>query len=131
MREGNPVAGQAAPGPGRRRLRLASPSTVLVLGGLVLALLAAAWPFAGLAHLKVNAGTDGSPWWSVIPFGVVGFVVAWRKPGNLLGWCLVGGTVAAALSEDGSLYAVPTPGIPPPGRPRGTGSMSRAVCGGR
>jgi hypothetical protein len=106
MREGNPVAGQAAPGAGRRRLRLASQSTVLVLGGLVLALLAAAWPLAGLAHLKVNAGTDGSPWWSVIPFGVVGFVVAWRKPGNLLGWCLVGGTVAAALSEDGSLYAV-------------------------
>jgi len=101
MREGNPAAGY-----GRRRLRMAAQAIVLVLGGLVLALLAAAWPFAGLAHLDVNAGADGSPWWSVIPFGVVGFVVAWRKPGNPLGWCLVGGTVAGALSEDGSLYAV-------------------------
>jgi hypothetical protein len=106
MREGNPVAGEAAAGPARSRLRLASQPTVLVLGGLVLALLAAAWPLAGLAHLNVNVGTDGSPWWSAIPFGVVGFVVAWRKPGNPLGWCLVGGTVAGALSEDGSLYAV-------------------------
>ena len=93
-------------GYGRRRWRLASQATVLVLGGLVLAMLAAAGPFAGLARQNVNAGTDGSPWWSVIPFGVVGFLVAWRKPRNPLGWCLVGGTVAGALSEDGSLYAV-------------------------
>ena len=93
-------------GYGRRHWRLASQATLLILGGLVLAMLAAAGPFAGLARQNVNAGTDGSPWWSVIPFGVVGFVVAWRKPGNPLGWCLVGGTVAGALSEDGSLYAV-------------------------
>jgi hypothetical protein len=101
MREGNLVAGY-----GRRHLGLAAQATVLVLGGLVLAMFAADWPFADLAHQNVNAGTDGSPWWSVIPFGVVGFVVAWRKPGNPLGWCLVGGTVAGALSEHGSLYAV-------------------------
>ena len=40
------------------------------------------------------------------PFGVVGFVVAWRKPRNPLGWCLLGIAVAAVFSDDGSLYAI-------------------------
>jgi hypothetical protein len=55
MREGSPVAGA-----GHRRIRLASPVTALVLGGVLLALLAAAWPFAGLAHLSVNGSTGGA-----------------------------------------------------------------------
>jgi hypothetical protein len=101
MREGSPVAGA-----GHRRIRLASPATALVLGGVLLALLAAAWPFAGLAHLSVNGSTGGAQWWTFTPFGVVGFVVAWRKPGNPLGWCLLGLAVAGALSEDGSFYAI-------------------------
>jgi hypothetical protein len=101
MREGNPVAGA-----GHRRFRLASPATALVLGGLLLALVAAGWPFAGLAHLGVNTSTGGPPWWTFTPFGVVGFVVAWRKPGNPLGWCLLGLSVAGALSGDGSFYAI-------------------------
>src|SRR5580704_13389637 len=93
MREGNPVAGAE-----HRRFQLASSATALVL--------AAGWPFAGLAHLGVNASTGGSPWWTFTPFGVVGFVLAWRKPGNPLGWCLLGLGVAGALSEDGSFYAI-------------------------
>jgi len=32
--------------------------------------------------------------------------VAWRKPRNPLGWCLLGLAVAGAFSEDGSLYAI-------------------------
>jgi hypothetical protein len=116
MREGNPAAGQAAPGgPARRvqrsggparRVRLASPATALVVGCVTLALVAAEWPFASLAHLSVNATTGGPQWWDFAPFGVVGFVVAWRKPRNPLGWCLLGLTVAGALSDDGSLYAI-------------------------
>ncbi|HYB16383.1 MAG TPA: hypothetical protein VEF71_13055 [Streptosporangiaceae bacterium] len=90
-----------------RRFWLASPATVLVvLGGLVLALIAAEWPLAGLARVSVNAITGGAPWWVFAPFGVVGFVIAWRRPGNALGWCLVGVAVAGALSDDGSLYAI-------------------------
>ena len=106
MREGNPAAGPAAPGRPARRLRLASPATALVLGGLLVALVAVEWPFASLAHLNVNSSTGGTQWWTFAPFGVVGFVVAWRKPGNPLGWCLLGLAVAAALSEAGSLYAI-------------------------
>jgi hypothetical protein len=90
-----------------RRFWLASPAVVLaVLGGFVLALIAAGWPLAGLARLSVTASTGGPPLWEFAPFGVVGFVIAWRKPGNALGWCLVGATVAGALSDDGSFYAI-------------------------
>jgi hypothetical protein len=106
MREGNPAAGPAVPGRPARRFRLASPATALVVGCLMLALFAAEWPFAGLAHLSVNASTGSPQWWTFILFGVVGFVVAWRKPRNPLGWCLLGLTVAGALSDDGSLYAI-------------------------
>jgi hypothetical protein len=89
------------------RFRLASSATVLVLGCVVLALVAAQWPLANLAHLSVNTTSTGSPpWWELAPFGVVGFVVAWRKPRNPLGWCLLGLMAAGALSEDGSLYAI-------------------------
>jgi len=100
------VANQAVPGRPARRLRLASPATALVLGCLTLALVAAEWPFAGLAHLGVNSSNQGPQWWTFTPFGVVGFVVAWRKPRNPLGWCLLGLAVAGALSEAGSFYAI-------------------------
>jgi len=106
MREGNPAAGPAVPSRPARRFRLASPATALMLGCLTLVLLAAEWPFSGLAHVSANSSTGGLQWWSFTPFGVVGFVVAWRKPGNPLGWCLLGLAVAGALSEDGSLYAI-------------------------
>jgi hypothetical protein len=105
MREGNP-AGPAVPGRPARRLRLASPATALVLGAVAVALVAAEWPFAGLAHLGVNSSTGSPQWWTFAAFGVVGFVVAWRRPGNPLGWCLLGLAVAGALSEDGSFYAI-------------------------
>ena len=106
MREGNPAAVQAVPARPAHRLRLASPATALVLGAVVVALLAAQWPFAGLAHVGVNSSTGAPTWWTFTPFGVVGLVVAWRKPRNPLGWCLLGLAVAGALSDDGSLYAI-------------------------
>jgi hypothetical protein len=94
-----------AAGPARR-IWLASPAVVLaVLGGFALALIAAVWPLASLARLSVTASTDGPPW-EFAAIGLVGFVIAWRKPGNALGWCLAGSTVATLLSDDGSLYAI-------------------------
>jgi hypothetical protein len=104
MREGNPVPGQAAAAAPRRRLRLASSVAVPLVLGLVLALIAVSWPPASLAHANVSTG--GLPWWVYAAFGVVGFMVAWRKPGHPLGWCLVGMIVAGVLSQDGSLYAI-------------------------
>jgi hypothetical protein len=88
------------------RLRLGLPVAALALGGLVLILAAADLPLARLAHQSLNANTGSAPVWVSVPFAVVGFVVAWRKPGNPLGWILLGGAVFLALSEDASYYTV-------------------------
>jgi len=89
-----------------RRFRLASPATALVLGGLVLALMIADVPLAGLARQSLNASGSSLPVWISAPFAVVGFVLAWRKPGNPLGWIILGVAVFFALSEDASYYTV-------------------------
>ena len=57
-----------------RRIRLASPTTALVLGGLVLALIIADVPLADLAHQSLNASGGSLPVWVSAPFAVVGFV---------------------------------------------------------
>jgi signal transduction histidine kinase len=91
---------------GGRRFRLASPATALVLGGLVLALMIADIPLAGLAHQSLNAIGGSVPVWVSAPFALVGFVVAWRKPGNPLGWIILGVAFFLTLSQDASYYTV-------------------------
>jgi signal transduction histidine kinase len=86
--------------------RLVSPATALILGGVALALMIADVPLAGLAHQSLNASGGSLPVWVSAPFAVVGLVVAWRKPGNPLGWIILGTAVFLALSEDASFYAV-------------------------
>jgi len=101
------VAGPAGVTPqGAERLRLASPVAVLVLGGLLLVLAAAAVPLARLAHQSLNASTGSTPVWATAPFAVVGLVLAWRKPGNPLGWIILGAAAFSMLSEDASYYTV-------------------------
>jgi hypothetical protein len=78
----------------------------LVGGGLLLALLIAEVLLAGLAHQGLDASDGSVPVWVSACFGAVGFVVAWRKPGNLLGWVLLGLAACSALSEDASFYTV-------------------------
>jgi hypothetical protein len=89
-----------------RRLRLASPAIALIVGGLVLALVVVDVPLARLAHQGLNASGGSSPVWFSAALGVVGFVVASRKPRNPLGWILLGGAVFSSLSQDASFYAV-------------------------
>jgi uncharacterized protein YacL len=81
-----------------RRFRLASPTTALVLGGLLLALLIADVPLADLAHQSVNAINGSLPVWISAPFALVGFVLAWRKPRNPLGWVILAMAAFLALS---------------------------------
>ena len=101
------MAGPAGVTPqGAERLRLASPVAVLVLGGLLLVLAAAAVPLARLAHQSLNASTGSTPVWATAPFAVVGLVLAWRKPGNPLGWIILGAAAFSMLSEDASYYTV-------------------------
>jgi hypothetical protein len=88
------------------RLRLGLPAAALVLGGMVLVLAAAAVPLARLAHQSLNAAGASVPVWVEVPAAVGGFVVAWRKPGNPLGWIFLGLAALSVLSEDAAYYAV-------------------------
>ena len=105
------MTGNAAP----RRFRLASPATAVVLGVVILALIAVTFPLAALAGLNASAGS-GSLIFAPV-FGVLGFAVAWRKPGNRLGWMLLGAVGFLVLSGAAGAYAVAVyrqhhPGLP-------------------
>jgi len=80
--------------------------TVAVTGGLVLALEIVEPLLAGLAHQSVNNSNGSVPAWFSAAFALVGFVVAWRKPGNPLGWIMLAVGGFLALSEDASFYVV-------------------------
>ena len=98
--------GAVTAGAGRRRLPAAPAGTGLVLGGLVLASVIAGVPLAGLAHQSLNADDGSVPVWVSAGFGVLGFVVAWRRPRNPLGWIILAMAGLSALSEDAGFYAV-------------------------
>jgi hypothetical protein len=93
-------------GAAARRWASASPVAALILGGLVLAAVTADVPLAALARQSVDASGGSLPVWISAGFGVVGFVVAWRKPRNPLGWAILGLAACGSLSEDASFYAV-------------------------
>ncbi len=84
--------------------RLATPGTALILGAVVLALIVAMIPVGLTARASASAGNGGL--WLGPVFGVVGFLVAWRRPGNPLGWLLLGAGGFLALSADAGLYAI-------------------------
>jgi hypothetical protein len=94
-----------------RRSRVASPATALVISVLVLALTIAAVPLASLARQSLNASSGSLPVWITAPFAIVGLVVAWRKPGNPLGWIMLGAAAFGVLSEDASFYTVADYGL--------------------
>src|SRR5580658_2911504 len=101
------MAGQAGVTPrDAGRVRLGSTAAALVLGGLVLVLAAAAVPLAQLAHQSLNASSGSTPVWVTAPAAVVGFVVAWRKPRNSLGWLILVAAAFSMLTKDASYYAV-------------------------
>ena len=89
-----------------RHLRLGSPAAALVLGAVVLVLAVAYVPLARLAHQSLNANTASLPVWVTVPGALGAFVVAWRKPGNPLGWLLLSATVVSMLTDDAAYYAV-------------------------
>jgi hypothetical protein len=101
------VTARPAAGPGVRRRRLTLPRIVLVaLVCFALAAFAAAGLFQRVSH-QIPSGSGGGVWvFGLLPYGVVGFVVAWRRPRNPLGWIFVGVVVALALTAVGGTYAV-------------------------
>jgi hypothetical protein len=89
-----------------RASRLASPDAAVVLGALVLALMIAEPLLALLARQSVNAGNGSVPVWFSAAFGVVGLVVAMRRPRNPLGWIMLATAGLWAVSQDASFYVV-------------------------
>jgi hypothetical protein len=86
------------------RLRLASPRSALVLGALALVLLLAGLPLAALAHQLTFSGVG--IFIPIAPFALVGVVLAWKVPGNPIGWILLVLALAGLFSTDVGFYAV-------------------------
>jgi hypothetical protein len=105
--------------PALRRIRPTSLAVVLVTGSMSLLLMAAEPLLAGLAQQSLLASGGSLPLPFSVAFAVVGFVVAWRKPGNVLGWLILGVAGFLALSEDASFYAVADYQLRPGGLPLG------------
>jgi hypothetical protein len=78
---------------------------------VLLALFAAAVPLSGLAHQNLNAGGGSVPVWVSVAFAAAGWVLAFRRPANPLGWIMLGGAFFFALSEDASYYTVADYGL--------------------
>ena len=104
-------AGTAAADATERRFRLASPAACAVIGVVLLALFIAAVPLAGLARQSLNASGGSVPVWASAVLAIPGFVLAFRRPGNPLGWIMLGLSFFFALSEDASYYSVADYGL--------------------
>jgi len=89
-----------------RRFRLASPGTALAVAAVVLALLLAQLPLSRLARQSLTQSSGGTPFFEMVPFEIVGSVLAWRKPGNRLGWLFLGLAACGTVAQDASFYVV-------------------------
>ena len=87
-----------------RRFRLASPRTALALGILFAVVVLALVPLSLLA--KQSPQVNGGEALGAVPFGVVGFVLAWRVPRNPIGWLFLAIGICLLLSIDSGFYAV-------------------------
>lgn len=87
-----------------RRFRLASPRTALALGILFAVVVLALVPLSLLA--KQSPQVNGGEALGAVPFGVVGFVLAWRVPRNPIGWLFMAIGICLLLSIDSGFCAV-------------------------
>ncbi len=96
-----PIEGLDAPA---GRAWRAAPALAACLGALVLVLMAASVPLARLAHQSLVGNAAGVP--LIVACGVVGVVVARRKPRHLMGWILLGIGIGFLLNTDASDYLI-------------------------
>jgi hypothetical protein len=81
---------------------------VWVLGGLMALLVIASLPLASLANTLENGGAadDAKLALLLLPFAVVGGIVAARQPRNPIGWIMLALALLMELSTDAGMYAV-------------------------
>jgi hypothetical protein len=87
-----------------RRLRLASPGTALVLGGLLLAMAALVGVLGAAFDPRLISGS--AELLLFLAFGAVGVVIGWHQPRNPIGWVLLGVGFFFTLSALAGLYTV-------------------------
>jgi hypothetical protein len=87
----------------RGRIRLATPAMAVAFGLLVLALMVLAIP---LSRATTDAGSVGPALILILPFSLVGVIVAYRQPSNALGWILLGAGFFFVVEGDASVYTV-------------------------
>ena len=86
--------------------KVATPAVASAVGGLVVALMALAIPLSrasAAAHVSTGSGLTLV---LILPFGVVGVVVARRQPRNAVGWILLATAVFFVVQSDASMYTV-------------------------
>jgi len=87
------------------RSRLATPTTALVLGLLTLLLEAVDVPLEDQIH-TLSFGNYGFQLVFIVPFTLVGVLVARREPRNPMGWLLIAVALVEVLASVASDYAV-------------------------
>jgi hypothetical protein len=87
----------------RRRVRLASPATALVVGVLLLLIVALAGVISAASGQPLSGGAVTLLY---LAFAVVGVVVAWHQPGNPIGWLLLGVAFFFTASGTAGVYTV-------------------------
>ncbi|HEY4850619.1 MAG TPA: hypothetical protein VII22_07470 [Streptosporangiaceae bacterium] len=96
------MTGAAAAARSRTTSRAAVVAGLCAIG--VFVLVAAAVPLSILGRSSPVGAASGSVVFGV-PCAVVGFVVAWRKPRNPLGWLMIAVGAGLVLTNDAGLYA--------------------------
>jgi len=82
-----------------------APAAAAAIGGLVLALAVAVVPLSMLARHDVVTQSLQA-YCLVVPVAVVALIIAWRRPGNPIGWLLLLVAVFYLLQTDAPLYAL-------------------------
>jgi hypothetical protein len=97
--------GQSLTSESSGRVRLASPTTALILGTVWLLIAIAIVPTAYFAH-QLDFSDLGGAIGVFAPFGLVGVVIAYRQPRNAIGWILLATGIGLLLSGEAGSYAV-------------------------
>lgn len=109
----------------RKLARLASPKTATVVGVVTLLLLVAGVPLAIATH-QVSGALAEFP--LMVPFGVVGLIIALRQPRNPIGWIMLAVAGAYTVGADAGSYAVLAFRMGHPGLPLARLAVALTQC---